>query len=260
MKTQQIKISERRQAFTLIELLVVIAIIAILAGLLLPALARAKERSQRTTDQNNQRQLNLAWQMYSADFGERIVLNDVDLSNPTVPRSTTNSWVTGNVVMDADPTNIMNGTLYPYAKNVKIYKCPADRSVTFNSSVPRNRTYSLSCYLGGGKEDLDDWGVRAFYRTSQIRNTSQTLTFIEEDEQTIDDGHFLYPPNAGNWYNIPSWRHANGTVLGFVDGHTEYWKWKSQHPTTTAFMGGAMEDPKGYDDLARLMRTTPDAQ
>jgi prepilin-type N-terminal cleavage/methylation domain-containing protein/prepilin-type processing-associated H-X9-DG protein len=249
-----------RRGFTLIELLVVIAIIAILAALLLPVLSRAKERSQRIACLSNQRQLGLAWHIYSDDLNGGLPLNDWYL-NGNVARSPSNSWVTGNAVADTDPATITDGSLYSYAKNAKIYKCPADHGMIEGTPIPKYRSIALSCYLGGPEEDTVRWDVHPVSRMSQIRSPTKTLTFIDEDDLTIDDGHFLYPntPND-NWYNIPAWRHQNGTVLVFADGHSEYWKWKSRHPTGTAFMGVSMEDPKGFEDLARLLQTTPESE
>jgi prepilin-type processing-associated H-X9-DG protein len=128
------------------------------------------------------------------------------------------------------------------------------------TSTPTLRSFSLSCYLGGPKEDTDNWGVKVVTQMSQIHNTSKTLTFLDEDNSTIDDGHFLYTETESNWYNIPAWRHQNGTVLAFADGHSEYWKWKSRQPTVTAFQSYKLEDPTGTQDLARLEATTPDAR
>jgi prepilin-type N-terminal cleavage/methylation domain-containing protein/prepilin-type processing-associated H-X9-DG protein len=245
-----------KRAFTLIELLVVMAIIAILAALLLPALSRAKERAHRINCLNHQKQLALAWEMYAGDNSGKLALNDWDLS-PSIPRSPSNSWVVGNCFVDFDPATITDGTLYPYVKNVQVYRCPADNELVQGTTTRKLRSFALSCYLGGPTVDVPNWGVKPVRRMSEIRNPSRTLTFLDEDDLTIDDGHFLYPPDAGNWYNVPGWRHQNGTVLAFADGHTEYWKWKSRHPSMTAFTGAIMEDLLGFQDMARLQQTTP---
>ncbi len=187
-----------------------------------------------------------------------MAVNDVITTD--APRSTTNSWVTGNAKYDIDPATITSGSIFVYVKNADVYKCPADMGVIDGTSLSRYRSFSLSGYMNGPADD-SNWGVQPLRQTSQIQSPSKTLTFIDEDVNTLDDGHFLYTAdttNYNNWLNIPGWRHQNGTVMAFADHHTEYWKWKSPEPTSTYFEGGGgITDPAALEDLKHLAQTAP---
>ena len=245
----------KTRGFNLIELLVVIAIIAILAALLLPVLTLAKEKARRTACLNNQKQLNLAWQVYADENGGVMPLNGWDFRSQGAVESPSNSSVYGNASLDPDAGTITMGSLFPYAKDLRVYKCPSDLSLVLATTVPTWRSYSLSCYMGGPPEDTEDFGLVPLTRANQIQKTAASLTFIEEDISTIDDGHFLYMSVTNMWQNVPAWRHQNRDTLAFADGHVEYWKWRGALPVSASVPA----DLAGLQDLKRLQQTAPDA-
>src|SRR5215469_9352909 len=124
------------RAFTLIELLVVIAIIAILAAILLPVLSQSKEKAQRMHCLNNEKQLEVAWQLYADEDNGILASNDVDFRGANVPESPTGSWVLGNASLDTNQTDITAGTIFSQLKIIACYHCPVDQSLVLGTTVP----------------------------------------------------------------------------------------------------------------------------
>ncbi|HSU52436.1 MAG TPA: prepilin-type N-terminal cleavage/methylation domain-containing protein [Candidatus Dormibacteraeota bacterium] len=230
----------KKAAFTLIELLVVIAIIAILAAMLLPALARAKDRAQTAACLNNLKQLNTCWHLYTGDHNDYLVPNNSIFnigSNTTFGSS--GSWCIGYARYDLTLTNIQNGLLYPYNRAVGIYHCPADRSTVEDANGNslgqlRNRSYNMSQSVNGYPEFDTNLLTRipVFKKLTQIKNPNNAscLVFIDELEDTSIDSEFGMPidvyGDTTKWWDMPANRHNQGANLSFADGHVEHWHWR----------------------------------
>jgi prepilin-type processing-associated H-X9-DG protein len=111
----------------------------------------------------------------------------------------------------------------------------------------------------GGEDSETNFLIYPLMKSTEIQRPSQSLTFLDEDVLTIDEGIFLYSSKVDEWLNIPARRHQNGAVLVFADNHVACWKWKGPKPVSW-FNGGYVNDPAEVEDLKRLQQTAPDVE
>ena len=236
------------RGFTLIELLVVIAIIAILAGLLLPALARAKAKATGISCMNNLRQMSFSWAMYTDDHDGRLVPNAVF---PTRNRSWVKGWLNyaQSVPDNTNTVYLMQSRLWPYHQSIGVWKCPADKSTSRHGGkqLPRVRSISMNGFLNPPALQAWQAGYRPIRKLSDVsgKSLSELYVVLDQREDRINNGYFAVDmtgynprnPNATRWVDYPASYHNNAGGVTLADGHAVIKKWIDPRTSVTIRKG-----------------------
>jgi len=196
-----------RKGFTLIELLLVIAIIAILAAILFPVFAQAREKARQTSCLSNVKQLTLGILMYTQDYDEMLprIYRNAAPATMVYPGGRASSGL------------MWYGVLYPYVKNIQIYNCPSD-PYRWSGNYTGKMTYGMSYRVGDGDTILGD-----------IKSPATTFLMGDshEDPGVSSQSYYITssPVMDGTLYRsvIPD-RHNGGANFGLCDGHAKWLK------------------------------------
>jgi prepilin-type N-terminal cleavage/methylation domain-containing protein/prepilin-type processing-associated H-X9-DG protein len=252
----------KQKGFTLIELLVVIAIIAILLAILLPALHRVREQGRRVVCMSNLKQLSLAWIMYADENDGRLVNGAAGFTDTTTSwgkHAGELAWIdvrNFNSPWDSQIQDIKEGALWPYMKNVDMYRCPTGRP---GEAVTYSVMFSMNAVNHPWVQGVKGAHVK---NRSEIVNPgpAQRLVFIDEGYMTSDAYAVYY--HQETWFDSPPVRHGDGATLSFADGHAEHWKWKGtdtikharDEERTGPQVGWRPTTVSGHRDLYRMQR------
>jgi prepilin-type N-terminal cleavage/methylation domain-containing protein/prepilin-type processing-associated H-X9-DG protein len=258
------------RGFTLIELLVVIAIIAILAGMLLPALAKAKQKGQGAQCMSNNKQLVTAWVMYQHDNRDELCYSSTIFETGPITNGVwCNGAMTGNFNerQNWDPDmHLIHGALWKYAPSYGIFKCPADRKGGVVNGVFRKRVRSMSMNYYLHFYDVDggihDPKFSVFTRASQLTDPTSLFVFIDMREDSVNWGNFAQSmkgffgrPQAYEWdTDWPGSYHNRAGGLSFADGHAEIRRWLDGRTFPAVLPPSRVETQPGNPDIAWMQQ------
>ncbi len=201
----------RRRGFTLIELLVVIAIIAILAAILFPVFARAREKARQTSCLSNVKQIMLGVMMYAQDYDEVLPIG----SNWTTPA--------GSIVWDQ--------ALEPYVKNQQVFICPSEQRKQHARNLGYGWNWREFGYISGG-------ALTNNYSTPLANITAPAETILLGDNEDADardstsGERYLYRRDNSNPTLLPT-KHNGGGNMGLCDGHAKWYTTADLRKSTT---------------------------